>query len=32
MLTSGQFWLGIIVGVALYWGYQRYSIKKASGN
>jgi hypothetical protein len=28
---NGNFWMGLIVGVALYWAYTRFAAKKASG-
>lgn len=32
MLTSGNFWIGVLVGVVGVYGYHRYATRKASGS
>lgn len=32
MLTSGNFWVGVLVGVALLWAFQKYGMRGQRGN
>lgn len=31
MLSSGNFWVGVVVGAILLWTYSKYAAKKAQG-
>jgi hypothetical protein len=31
MLASGRFWFGVIVGMALLWGYHRWTANRSTG-
>lgn len=31
MLANSNFWIGVLVGVILYWGFVRFAARRAAG-